>query len=291
MNPLLQPFPMEHKRRAQAWRYQPEFRRPRHFHDQSELNLVTRGVGRFVVGNNEIALGAGQVIGFLPGCEHELVAASEDLELFAIGFEPDLVQAYRRESGEALSFAGGPTMVAQGELARIREFCVSVDESRDRLALESKLLAVAASITRQPRSMPLGWRAADAIATDPERTREQLTQMLRSNRGDVSRALHRDVGTTLPALKNRVRVLNFVRRLDAGLSMTTAARLAGFGSYSQFHRAFVQLFDLSPREFMRSQVRNELAQRFEPFDDLHPASGVMTDARSDSAGFEVPSSS
>ncbi len=266
MHAPLQPFPMEHRRRAQAWRYQPQFRRPRHFHDQSELNLVTRGVGRFVVGNREIALRAGQVIGFFPGCEHELVEASEDLELFAIGFEPELLQAYHRECGEVLSFGGGPNTVAQGDLSKIRELCLSVDESRDRLALESQLLSAAASVARAPRNMPLGWRAAVAIATEPERTREQLTRMLRSNRGDVSRALHRDVGTTLPALKNRVRVLDFVRRLDAGLSMTTAARLAGFGSYSQCHRAFVQLFGLSPREFMRSAIRNEFAQRFEPFE-------------------------
>ncbi len=266
MHAPLQHFPMERRRRAQAWRYQPQFRRPRHFHDQSELNLVTRGVGRFVVGGREITLRAGQVIGFFPGCEHELVSASEDLELFAIGFEPDLLLAYHRECGEALSFGGGPTTVAPGNLCRIRELCLSVDESRDRLALESQLLSVAASVAHKPCDMPLGWRAAVAVATEPEWTREQLTRMLRSNRGDVSRAIHRDVGTTLPALKNRIRVLDFVRRLDAGLSMATAARLAGFGSYSQCHRAFVQLLGLSPREFMRPTIRNEFAHRFEPFD-------------------------
>ena len=257
---------MEGRRRAQAWRYQPQFRRPRHFHDQPELNLVTRGVGRFVVGNTEVVLGAGQVIGFIPGCEHELVSASDDLELFALGFEPDLVQAYRREWGEVLSFGGEPTTIDPVELRGIRELCLSVDESRDRLALESQLLSVAASMTRKPRSMSLGWRAADAIAGDPQRTCDELTHMLRSNRGDVSRALHRDVGTTLSVLKNRVRLFDFMRRADAGLSMMAAARLAGFGSYSQCHRVFLQHFGHSPREFMRSPLRDELAQRFEPYD-------------------------
>jgi AraC-like DNA-binding protein len=52
--------------------------------------------------------------------------------------------------------------------------------------------------------------------------------------------------------------------MDAGLTMMTAARLAGFGSYSQCHRTFVQLFGLAPREFMQSSLRRELAQRFEP---------------------------
>ncbi len=256
---------MEGRRRAQAWRYQPQFRRPRHFHDQPELNVVTRGVGRFRVGNTEVVLGAGQVIGFVPGCEHELVSASHDLELFAIGFEPDLVHAYRREEGEVLSFAGEATTVDEAELRTIRELCLSVDESRDRLALESQLLSVAATVARKPRHVSLGWRVADAIAGDPERTRDRLTQVLGSNRGDVSRALRRDVGTTLPVLKNRVRVLDFMRRADAGMSMMTAARLAGFGSYAQCHRVFLQQFGHAPREFMRSALRNELAQRFEPY--------------------------
>lgn len=226
---------------------------------------MTRGEGRFVVGNIEVVLCAGQVIGFFPGCEHELVAASDDLELFAIGFEPELVHAHRRECGDVLSFVGGPTTLDQGELRWIREVCLSADESADRLALESQLLSVAATVASKPRNLPLGWRAADAVAGAPERTREELIHLLRSNRGDVSRALHRDVGTTLPLLKNRVRALDFIRRLDAGLSMTTAARLAGFGSYSQCHRVFLQLFEHSPRDFMRSALRHELAQRFEPF--------------------------
>jgi AraC-like DNA-binding protein len=266
MQPSFQPFPMVGRRRAQAWRYQAQFRRPRHFHDQPELNVVTRGVGCFVVGNTEVRVEAGQVIGFFPGCEHELISASGDLELFAIGFEPELVQAYRRERGEVLSFAGGPISVEQTELCRIRDLCLSVDESRDRLALESQLLSVASAVACTSRGLPLGLRAADAIAGDPGQTRDQLAQVLRSNRGDVSRALQRDVGTTLPALKNRVRVLEFVRGMDAGLSMTTAARLAGFGSYSQCHRVFLQLFNRSPRAFMRSSLRTELAQRFETFE-------------------------
>jgi AraC-like DNA-binding protein len=265
MHSLLQPFPMEGRRRAQAWRYQPQYRRPRHFHDQSELNVVTCGVGRFVVGNTEIVVRAGQVLGFLPGCEHELVAASDDLELFAIGFEPDLVQAHHREHGQRLSFAGGPTTLSDAELRKLRELCLSVDESRDRLALEAQLLSVADTVARASESLSLGWRAAEAIARDPQQTREALSQGLRTNLGDMSRALRRDIGTTLPMLKNRTRALEFVRRLDAGVPMMTAARLAGFGSYSQCHRIFLQLFGHSPREFVQSASRSERAQRFEPF--------------------------
>jgi AraC-like DNA-binding protein len=216
------------------------------------------------VGTSEITLGPGGFVSFVPGCEHELVAASEDLELFAIGYEPELLQAYQRERGEALSFAGGPAVVDAGELRRIRELCLSVDESRDRLALEPRLLSVAVSLTQKPRELPLAWRAAALLVEDPERSRDELTRMLRSNRGDLSRAIHSHVGTSIPVLRNRVRVLNFIRKCDAGVPMMTAARLAGFGSYSQCHRVFLQLFDVSPRDFLHSSLRADLAERFEP---------------------------
>jgi AraC-like DNA-binding protein len=260
-----QPFPMEGKRRAQAWRYQPQYRRPRHFHDQPELNVVVRGTGRFAIGTTEIVLHAGQAIGFVPGCEHELVEASSDLELFALGFEPELIHAHARDSGAELSFSGGPSVVADEELLAIRELCLSVEGSRDRLALEARLVSVAASLCANGRATTLGLRAAGVLARDPGQSRDQLTRELASNRGDLSRALRRDVGATLPQFKNRLRILDFIRRLDAGLCMNTAARLAGFGSYSQCHRAFIQLLGSAPSEFMRSPARLELAERFEPY--------------------------
>jgi AraC-like DNA-binding protein len=257
---------MEGQRRAQAWRYQPQFRRPRHFHDQPELNVVTRGVGRFAVGNAVLDVHAGQVICFVPGCEHELLGASSDLELFALGFEPDLVCAYRREHGKILSFAGGPINVGEKELASIRDLCLSIDGLRDRVAVEQKLISVAANVCGAG-PMTLAGRALKALAADPEQSRDVLTRALASNRGDLSRAFRREVGATLPQYRNRLRVLAFIRELDAGISMTTASRLAGFGSYSQCHRAFIQLLGFSPREFMQPSVRLELARRFEPYDE------------------------
>jgi AraC-like DNA-binding protein len=257
---------MEGQRRAQAWRYQPEFRRPRHFHDQPELNVITRGVGRFAVGNVEMHVHAGQVIGFVPGCEHELLAASSDFELFALGFEPDLVSAYRREHGKVLAFGGGPINIGEKDIQCIRALCMSMDGVRDRLALEQKLILVAANVCgRGPAT--LASRALDALAADPERSRDVLTRKLASNRGDLSRAFRREVGATLPQYRNRLRILAFVRKLDVGLSMTAASRMAGFGSYSQCHRVFIQLLGHSPREFMQPSVRLELAQRFEPYEE------------------------
>ena len=42
---LYQPFPMPGAARAHIWHHVPETRRPRHFHSEPELNLVTGGFG------------------------------------------------------------------------------------------------------------------------------------------------------------------------------------------------------------------------------------------------------
>jgi AraC-like DNA-binding protein len=220
---------------------------------------------------------AGQVIGFAPGCEHELLGASSDFELFALGFEPDLACAYRREHGKGLSFGGGPINIGEKELESIRELCMSIDAARDRLALEQKLILVAANVCREGPAT-LARRALKALAADPEQSRDVLTRKLGSNRGDLSRAFRREVGATLPQYRNRLRVLAFIRKLDAGLSMATASRLAGFGSYSQCHRAFTQLLGHSPREFMQPSVRLELARRFEPYDERCVAAALFSAA-------------
>src|SRR5688572_27193116 len=77
-------------RRAQAWRHQPAFRRPRHFHEEPEINLVTRGSCKMGVGDRPLRLTAGQLVVFQPGQDHELIEASPDLELFVFALRPEL---------------------------------------------------------------------------------------------------------------------------------------------------------------------------------------------------------
>ena len=78
--PLFQAFPMLAGRAAQAWRHQPAFHRPRHFHAEPELNLVVRGHARIGVGERTFLLTAGMLLAFQPGQDHELIEASPDLD-------------------------------------------------------------------------------------------------------------------------------------------------------------------------------------------------------------------
>src|SRR5689334_14955077 len=61
-----QSFPMLGRARAQVWSYSPEFRRPRHFHAELELNVIVNGSATFGVGDAVVTARAGDLLGFPP---------------------------------------------------------------------------------------------------------------------------------------------------------------------------------------------------------------------------------
>ncbi len=82
---LYQPFPMAGRTRGQIWAYAPQYRRPRHFHPEPELNLIAAGVGIFGAGGSVFSVSAGDLLWWLPGQDHVLVDASPDFELVVVG--------------------------------------------------------------------------------------------------------------------------------------------------------------------------------------------------------------
>jgi AraC-like DNA-binding protein len=62
----------------------------------------------------------------------------------------------------------------------------------------------------------------------------------------------------------RSRLLRFIRSVDAGKKdFTTAAGVAGFGSYSQCHRTFQTELGCSPRDFFASGLREAMQARYD----------------------------
>jgi methylphosphotriester-DNA--protein-cysteine methyltransferase len=267
VKPLLQPFPILPQRRVQAWRYQPSYRRPSHFHAEPEVNLVLRGHGHFQVGERSFAVKRGSLLVLPPGIDHELVDASADLEFFAVGFGVPLVEAYRRESGDALRLAVGCHALGEPEFQSLGDLCHALSDDPSHRVCERSMFELLrrASVTRG--SSVLGARAASMIRDGSVACRDALARTLGSNRGDVSRFFHRDNGLTLRVFRNRIRVLEFLRHVGVETRhLTRAAHLAGFGSYSQCHRVFCDVLGASPKEFLESGLRDEQASRFEPLE-------------------------
>lgn len=271
MQPLLQPFPFPLGCRAQAWRYQPQYRRPLHFHAEPELNFVWRGRARFVVGSRSFWVERGGLLILPPGVDHALVEASDDLEFFAIGFHPELVHAYARESNTAFGFRVTCKQVSDRLTERLAGMCGTLGEAPDRLVVEGLLREPLEHAARDDAQLvskgqtPLGVRAASLLLNEGSLRRYEIAKALASNTGDVSRSFLREEGISLREYRRRIRVLRFLEAVDAyPKNLTRAAHAAGFGSYSQCHRDFSALLGMAPRAFLTSGRRQAMADQFVP---------------------------
>jgi len=270
MQPLLQPFPFPRGCRAQAWRYQPKYRRPLHFHAEPELNFVWRGQAHFIVGNRSFCVERGGLLILPPGIDHALVEASPDLEFFAIGFHPELVHAYARTSGTAFGFRVACKQVSDAVTEQLASVCGALGEAPDRSVVEGLLREplerAALDDTLQPSSpSDLGVRAASLVLNEASLRRYQLAKALASNPGDISRSFQRDNGISLREFRKRMRLLRFLEAVDSyPKNLMRAAHVSGFGSYSQCHRDFFALVGMSPREFLTSGQRQAMADLFDP---------------------------
>lgn len=269
--PLLwQPFPMLARRRAQAWRYQPSFRRPAHFHDEPELNLVAHGTATFVVGHRRVEMVAGSLIWYPAGLDHYLEAASDDLELYVVGFRPDLLAAYAREHGAELDFALPPQHLVGKPLQTCAEVFGQAPASSDDGAVEHRLVATLGALARAaaPPKAVLSHRAAALLQQDPSLRRDALARKLARNRGDLSRWFRSTQGLSLAEYRNRLQTLKLIALLELGSrNLTRAALDAGFGSYSRCHHVVRALLGAAPSDLLDDDVRRARAERFEPMTD------------------------
>jgi AraC-like DNA-binding protein len=268
MSVIHQPFPMVGRRRAHAWRYQPAYRRPCHFHEESEFNLVARGCGVFTVGDRELRVEAGNLLWFIPGVEHYLKDASDDFDLFVVGFRSDLLAAVDREHHAVSSFTRPVERVDPATCARLSALLVDAPESADDLGVEHRLLSLLGELSRRPqqKTPTLGHRTAAVLLADRDARRGEIARKVASNQWDVSRRFNLDHGISLSEFRNRLRTLELIHLLDAGeKNLTRAAMDAGFGSYSQCHRVIRALLGTAPRELLKHDFRVALAERFEPF--------------------------
>ena len=258
---------MARGRRAQVWHYQPAFRRPRHVHAEPEVNLITRGRGVIEIGNQALEVKAGSLLWFAPGIDHHLANASDDFELITAGFQPELLAAFAREHNCVPQFARPAQLLSESRCLRLQHVLQGLPLVADSQPAEGIAIGLLHELSQLPveHSRRLSSRAAAQVLSRPTITRDQLAMMLGSNKGDVSRAFHRDNGVTLRNYRSTLRILDFLRRLESRCAnLTRAAIEAGFGSYSQCHRVFRAVLGCSPREFLSENVRDSIVNQFEP---------------------------
>lgn len=258
---LFQPFPMLPRRTAQVWRHQPAYRRPRHFHEEPEINAVVRGTARLGIGDRTLELGPGELVMFEPGQDHVLVEASADLELFVVALRPALAERVR---GARPCVLKEKIALSETEMSSLRERALLLGDVRDHGAVERGLGDLFASLGARPcTSHVSSRRAVGQLRATPELTATELAKRLRTTPAQVSREFHRDLGLTMVEFRTRLRLMRFVRLVDQGRSISAAALEADFGSYAQCHRAFHRAVGCSPRQYFRG-ARSSIETATEP---------------------------
>lgn len=269
---LYQPFPIAGAARGQIWRHQPSTRRPRHFHAEPELNLVTAGHGCFGFGAQAVDVTAGDLLCWTPGQDHELLSASDDFDLFVIGLTPDFSE---RVLGPDVAAAHrGPVLLRLGadQLSTLAPRCLFPALHGDLVAKERAVgdLWRLAHSFREVRTVghTLTRRSLCFVNERPEITRDEIARRSHASPGEISRRFHRDMGLPLSAYRARVRLLRFIQLVDEGSTLLHAALAAGFGCYSQCHRVFQATLGCSPRVFFTSPIRLAIEDTFAPMAEM-----------------------
>jgi AraC-like DNA-binding protein len=255
-------------RRGQVWRYQPEYRRPRHFHNEPELNFVVAGAATFGTGSGTLTAGPGDLLCWPPGLDHELLSASADLDLFVVALTPELCER-ALGSGGAVALAGPPLVSLPREAGAELRALLSAPAHSPEASLGDEHVARLWNRAHQARltvssGNGLGRRVLRSVLQQPELDRRERAHIMAAYPSELSRQFHQEVGIKLSTYRTRLRLLRFIDLVDSRQSLLRAALGAGFGSYSQCHRAFSAAFACTPRVFFGSSLRLDMADEFAP---------------------------
>ena len=245
---------------------------PAHRHDELEFNLVVQGSADCVIGGRRHALGPNCLLWIFPGQEHMLARESTDFEMW--------VAVFRRSQVRRIARALNAPVLAK--FRPIGHFCRIIDS--DAAALLAQFMA--ATVQRRERTFlphfntSLDWllmeawrrfesssdlpvnadihpavqRLAALLREDPS-TLDDMARRVGMSPAWLSRLFQSQMKISIPAFRNRQRLHAFLRLYKKGgyHTLTHAALEAGFQSYVQFYRVFIDLMGLSPRQFAAAQ--------------------------------------
>ena len=239
----------------------------RHTHAELELNLVTRGLGTYLLGNRRYQIRRGDLLWLFPAQEHVLIDQSTDFQMW--------IAVFRRRAIRRTATDTSARVLLQPDFQR--ESCRRLTQ-RDLQRLEG-LFAELAVTTDQPGLLNAGlnyallhaWKcfqdAADVPMRDVHPAVERAVKLIRESSsslsldelshqaglsaGRLSRLFKEQTGFAMVDFRNRRRIEHFLDIYGAGQrqTMLDAALEAGFGSYPQFYRVFKRVMGYSPGQY------------------------------------------
>jgi AraC family transcriptional regulator len=259
-----------------AWPHSAEHWRPRHCHRELELNLVTRGRGRFALDTGEYELGRGDMLWFLPHVGHELVSTSADFDMWVVTFRQDLVERVDASCGGSERTAS----IYRAPRARLDRGALGWSEGALRSSFQllcrgraPEPALIGELLARLWRETRLGQepdaelhvaarRARALLSKQPWLGRAELAAAVSVSESTLAHAFRRGLGVTLDEYRNRVRVGRLLELIEGSRpSLLDAGLAAGFGSSAQYHRSVRALAGCRPGELTSPEIRRALSER------------------------------
>ena len=286
----LQPATVE----GTIWPYIPLNDTPLHFHPQLEFLVMLRGSARARIGHSMHAVHAGQLIWHLPGIEHELVEVSSECDYRVVQVEPDLCAEVGRLFRSGAGRERAPSAVANcfsswarelGWLASGRPVVELKRSDLDRILEDCDVTCAHGELSAQQSGARLrgalesAWRATRddhdelrpnsvvelaccLLLEQPGLERPAVARALDVSESYLSRRFQAELGVSFLEQRSRLRVAHFVSQVSRERqNCLQAALLAGFGSYSQLHRVFAQVVQVSPRAYFLGEYRNRRSRQ------------------------------
>jgi AraC-like DNA-binding protein len=259
---------------GRVWRYQnPGLKNRRHRHAELELNLVTRGLGTYLLGNRRYQIRRGDLLWLFPAQEHVLMEQSADFEMWIAVFKHRAIKRVTTDPSAKILQEQGPVeeccrRLAHTELARLEELFVDLvgaEEQRPGLlnaglsyALLSAWRCFEGAADVPVRDVHPAVERAARLIQEGETTLklEELAQHAGLSPARLSRLFKEQTGFAMVDFRNRQRVERFLDLYGTGQrqTMLDAALEAGFGSYPQFHRVFRAVVGCSPGDYKRNEI-------------------------------------
>lgn len=223
--------------------------------------LGLSGRAEYLIDNQVQSLGPGSVLWAFSGQSHVLLSDSEDFDMWVFLISERVLAADEGAPFPPLRRAKGvpPRVISEAglaELAGLAQVVRSEENARaGRLGLRWWLLRAwaywsAAEGQEGRRVHPAVAIAARLLREDPERDFDEIATEAGLSPGRLSRVFRDQIGVGVVTYRTDQK-LAVVDRLLRGerATLTSAAYDAGFGSYSQFFRAFQARRGCCPREF------------------------------------------
>ena len=245
-----------------------------HRHDELECNLVISGGGAYLIDGQRVDLGRNSVLWLFPEQEHMLLDQTDDFVMWIVVLKPDYLRQICTDDMSRTLLARRPTgsflrHLSQSQFDPLVALCQKVAQVEEAIAhynagLGYLFLSIWSAFQEGslvPLNAPIH-PAVDKItryihagrAADDLQTVAALVNMAPET---VSRLFKKHTGISLTAFRNRCRVDRFIQIYAHGhtYTMLEAALMAGFGSYAQFYRVFIQVMKVTPSVYRRQLMR------------------------------------